>query len=446
MTNPDTAGDRRELVAGDEVELEMGPAAHGGSCVARADGRVVFVRYALPGERALVRITEAKRGSFCRGEAIEILRADGDRVEAPCRHFGPRRPDGSGGCGGCDWMHARPELQRELKAGVIAEQFQRLAGIDVAVAVQPLHSGGSTGTPASDDPTGTPASDDPDGTQWGWRTKVRWAIDQERGGTVGPRRYRSHRSVAITAAEPCLIADPQLSGAATEALVAAPDSTDEIALGVDGRGQLVTPVYLSRGRSRARRHPDAVVQVADGRDFRIAADGFWQAHRHAADTFCRVVREMLAAHGGSDLVGGVAWDLYGGAGLFAPVLAQAVGARGRVVTVEGNRAASRHAQGNLADLRQVRVRCDRVDRFVRQPDEDPDVVLLDPPRSGAGLQVCRGVAARQPGLIIYVACDPAALARDTATLLADGYRLVDVRAFDAFPNTHHLECIAAFRR
>ncbi len=169
-----------DLAVGDVIELEVGQVAHGGHCVARVDGRVVFVRYGLPGELARVRITEVRDGSFCRGDVVAVLTPASGRVDAPCVHFHPA------GCGGCDFQHASGDVQRELKAAVVAEQLHRLAGLDVTVVVNPLPGDG-----------------------FGWRTRVRWALDVD--GRIGPRRYRSHRVEAVGPGAPCLIAAPGLT-------------------------------------------------------------------------------------------------------------------------------------------------------------------------------------------------------------------------------------------
>jgi tRNA/tmRNA/rRNA uracil-C5-methylase (TrmA/RlmC/RlmD family) len=146
------------------------------------------------------------------------------------------------------------------------------------------------------------------------------------------------------------------------------------------------------------------------------------------------------------LAGAAAEDLYGGVGLFAEVLARLVGAEGQVVTVEGDRSASALAGENLAQHGGVRAECRSVLDWLRGPgvDHAPEVVVLDPPRSGAGPVVCRALADRAPRVVVYVACDPAALARDTAALQESGYRLAGLRAFDCFPQTHHVECVASF--
>lgn len=422
--NPDPRAD--DLAPGVEVEVDIGAVAHGGHCVARFDGRVIFVRLALPGERAVVRITEARRGSFCRGEVMRVLVADPRRVEAPCSHFGP------GGCGGCDFQHAAIDLQRELKAAVVAEQFRRLAGIAVQVPVEPLPGDG-----------------------FGWRSRVRWALDPR--GRIGPRGVRSHRVVAINQRQPCLIARPAVNAAVDTVDVPpwvrthpppdsgrrlrrnsrrAPDPLPEVVLAQATEGR-VTACWPSRSAPES----PVITEHAVGRDFAVAADGFWQPHLAAANMLAQVVREALDGVG---LAGRTAWDLYAGVGLFAEVLAGVVGDTGSVVCVESDERAAALAVDNLAGHPGTSVRTGNVQDVL--PDLEPAVaaVVLDPPRSGAGPRVCALLAQRRPDVIVYVACDPAALARDTAALLAGGYRLAGLRAFDTFPQTHHVECVARF--
>jgi tRNA/tmRNA/rRNA uracil-C5-methylase (TrmA/RlmC/RlmD family) len=419
-----------DLRPGDVVELEIGPVAHGGHCVARYQGRVVFVRLALPGESVTVRITEARKGSFCRGDAISVGRADPERVTAPCVHFRP------GGCGGCDFQHASGARQRELKATVVAEQLRRLAGLDIPVTVEELAGGG-----------------------FGWRTRVRWALDPE--GRLGPRAVRSHRVVGVNPAEPCLIAAPVLNElAATLEVpqgVKRPSSSGlpqrrqgRQLQGRAARPELPEVVLTAAGDgSRLAIWPDQpghhelpnVVEHAVGRDFSVAADGFWQVHPAAADTLAGAVAEALV---GVDLLGGSAWDLYGGVGLFTDVLAEVVGSTGSVISVEGDRTASSLAAVNMADLPQVSVVLGAVEDAIDELPASVDAVVLDPPRAGAGPVLCGQIAARGPAVIVYVACDPAALGRDTAALMAAGYRLDTIRSFDCFPQTHHIECVARF--
>ncbi len=169
----------------------------------------------------------------------------------------------------------------------------------------------------------------------------------------------------------------------------------------------------------------------------VAADGFWQPHVNAPRTLVECVLEMLEPRPGESVL-----DLYAGVGLFAAFLAHLVGPDGSVVAVEGDRAASRHSQANLASYPWARSVPGRVDRVLHRGVGTADLVVLDPPRVGAKRQVVRAIAALEPRAVAYVACDPAALARDIGYFAEQGYALADLRAFDLFPMTHHIECVA----
>ncbi|MEU4247700.1 class I SAM-dependent RNA methyltransferase [Amycolatopsis sp. NPDC026612] len=384
------------------LEVEVGAVAHGGHCVARAEGRVVFVRHALPGEQVRVEITEDNGGSFCRGDAVEVLTPSPHRVPPPCPLAVP------GGCGGCDWQHASPDHQRELKAAVVAEQLQRLAGIERDVVVEAL-----------------------DGGPLDWRSRVRLVAGHD--GRAGLRAHHSHRVVAL---EDCPIAVP---GELDDVLARRwrPGSELEVTQDADG-GVHVRELSTVRGKVRARQLSGGIaVQHAAGRDWRLDAHGFWQVHPAAASTLAAVVAEWAEAP-----VGGSAWDLYAGVGLFASVLASQVGTSGRVLAVESGRRAVADGESNLADLPQVSWQAGRVEHVLASAATPVDVVVLDPPRKGAGKAVVESIVAGAPDRIVYVACDPAALARDVATFASHGYSLTDLRAFDAFPMTHHVECVA----
>jgi tRNA/tmRNA/rRNA uracil-C5-methylase (TrmA/RlmC/RlmD family) len=186
-----------------------------------------------------------------------------------------------------------------------------------------------------------------------------------------------------------------------------------------------------------------ITERAIGRDFSVAADGFWQPHVHAAQVLAAAVAQALDELALTGLTG---WDLYGGVGLFAEVLCRAVGPSGTVISVESDSRASELAAENLAGHPQAAVRAGKVEHVLAELDSTVDVVVLDPPRTGAGPALCAAIAKRQPMVIVYVACDPAALGRDTAALAEAGYRLDTLRAFDAFPQTQHIECVARFVR
>jgi tRNA/tmRNA/rRNA uracil-C5-methylase (TrmA/RlmC/RlmD family) len=392
----------KENWTGRTLELEVGSVAHGGHCVSRVDGRVVFVRHALPGEQVLAEVTEDNGGSFCRADAVRVLRPVPERVEPPCPLAAP------GQCGGCDWQHATPEFQRELKGRVVAEQLQRMAGIDRVVEVEALPGG-----------------------PLGWRSRVRLVADGD--GRAGLRVHHSHRVIPL---DDCPIAAP---GALDEVLARKwrPGSEMEVTLDEDKHTH-VRELSTVRGKVRARQlSGGSAVQHAAGRDWRLDAHGFWQVHPAAADTLAGLVADWAEAPRG-----GRAWDLYAGVGLFASVLAEQVGPAGHVLAIESGRRAVRDGETNLTDLPQVHWRNGRVEHALTDAAKPVDVVVLDPPRKGAGKAVVESIVEGAPDRIVYVACDPAALARDLATFAHHGYGLADLRAFDAFPMTHHVECVA----
>ncbi|TQS41305.1 methyltransferase [Cryptosporangium phraense] len=202
-----------------------------------------------------------------------------------------------------------------------------------------------------------------------------------------------------------------------------------------------TVAVVKAGADSVRGHR-RVREVAAGRRWLVRADGFWQVHPAAPDALVTAVTEALAPQPGESVL-----DLYAGAGLFAGVLASAVGEYGRVVAVESDRGACDDARRNLRDTPWASVVVGRVDSALSSGLPEPvDLVVLDPPRSGAGAAVVRAVASRSPRAIAYVACDPAAFARDVATFAEVGYALQRVRAFDAFPMTHHVECVGTLIR
>lgn len=402
--------------AGRELLLEVERVAHGGHCVARHEGRVVFVRHTLPGERVRAVVTgQGGGGRYLRADAVEVLRAAPGRVPRPCPYAGPGR------CGGCDWQHADLATQRRLKADVVREQLQRLAGLDLDVVVEPVPG-------------------DREGLRW--RTRVEFAVDGE--GRAGLRQHRSHDVVPL---DDCLIATEEVVGTG----VLDRDWAGERAVDViaPSAGEPVVVPVPSGERTAPAVRERVVVPRPDGdpwqRELEVAARGFWQVHPGAAATFVAAVLDGLEPVRGERAV-----DLYSGVGVFATALSDALGRDGAVLAVEGDRVAVRHARRNVAGLpgAPVEVRQGRVDRVLRplvRQGITADLVVLDPPRTGAGRDVVRDVAALDPRRIAYVACDPAALARDVAAAREVGLELVGLRVLDAFPMTHHVECLALLR-
>jgi len=427
------------LAVGDEVEVDVTAIAHGGHCIARHEGQVLFVRHTIPGERVLARVTETGAGErFVRADAVAVLAASPDRVPPPCPFAGP------GLCGGCDFQHVDLARQRALKTDVVREQLHRLAHLDHDVEVEPVPG-------------------DADGLDW--RTRVEFAVDAQ--GRAGLRRHRSHEVVAV---DHCRIAAPGVDRLRiTERLWPGVEAVDAVAPSVGEPLAIALPLDQGAEVPVVHERVDATWSGPDG-DWQLitgelaaSARGFWQVHPGAARTFVEAV--MTAA---DVRVGERALDLYAGVGLFAVALAHAVGTSGQVVAIESDAGAAGHARDNLADQPNAAVLTARVDDAFgvarpsrrgtakqrgsrpRKPSRSTlvptaaDVVVLDPPRTGAGRGVCTEIAALRPRVVVYVACDPAALARDTAYLADLGYRPAGLRAFDAFPMTHHVECVASF--
>ncbi len=420
------------VALGTQWEVEVGRVAHGGHCVARHEGRVIFVRHALPGERVIVEITGVgPQGRFLRADAVSVLVASSDRVEPPCPYAHP------GGCGGCDWQHASLSAQRRLKSDVVVEQLRRLGGLtDVDIA--DLAVDGQDGVAVRAVPGDT------DGLLW--RTRVRYAVDE--AGRVGFRRQGSHD---VQPVETCRIAHPAITGtdvtrrhwpgvetvgvvvSAGGDRVVLPQPTPALADALAGLPDDVA-VPGRRGRGWVR-------EVAAGREWRVAGDGFWQVHPGAADALVAAVLDLLRPRPGEH-----ALDLYAGVGLFGGALADRLGPGGRVDAVEADARAVTDARRSLHGMATVHLHHDRVDRWLRSSaPRRCDLVVLDPPRAGAGPAVLRRIARLGPRALAYVACDPASLGRDVGFLRSIGWRLAGLRALDIFPMTAHVECVALLR-
>jgi len=403
-------------LAGALIELDIGPPAHGGSCVARYEGRVVFVRHSLPGERVRAIVTEDRGGAFCRADAVEILTPSDDRVDAPCRYAGPGR------CGGCDWQHASGAAQRTLKADVVIEQFARIAGLDVRnllAGVEELPGG-----------------------LLGWRTRVTYAV-----GPDGRPGLHRHRSTDLEDIDRCLIGAPGVGDAAALGDHWPGLTGVEVDRGADGATTLLGH-RPGRGRqARGRRPPDRVSVLSGpaklrrelrGRAFEVTAGGFWQVHPAAAEALVGALLAAVRPAAGERVL-----ELYAGAGAFTAVLAAAVGSTGAVIGLEAAAAAVADAEVNLADQPWASVNQARVTAgSIAAALAEPDVVVLDPPRAGAGRDVIHAILELRPRTVGYVSCDPATLARDVAAAAEAGWRLSTLRAFDAFPMTQHVECVA----
>ena len=395
------------LQVGQRLTVDIEKIAHGGHFIARHESEngkkaVIFVRHAIPGEKAEIEITSTS-SNFIRADVVEVISPSPDRVQAPCEY------SHRDGCGGCDFQHISIARQRMLKSEVIKEQFERIAKMDVSVEVEevgePLH----------------------------WRTRVTATTDNN--GALGFYSSRSHRVIPV---KECLITVPEIGIAAMSAQKLSPDVRIEIAYSSEGERMVAEAPKSGDGRFRQNTGPALLHERVGDELLQVSQRSFWQGHKGAPQVLTEVVRDFAQIQEGEAVL-----DLYGGVGLFTSACLKDVGTTGSIHLVEGSKDATTDAKNNFASHTNVEISMGDVVKIITRINR-ADVVILDPPREGAGKDVVQEIARISPRSIVYVACDPAALARDTVYLHENGFQLEKIRAFDLFPMTHHIESIALF--
>jgi 23S rRNA (uracil1939-C5)-methyltransferase len=433
------------------VLVQIEKPIYGGAFLARDEGKAIFVPLALPGEQARVRVVEEKRG-YATAEIEELRVSSPERIAPACPHFGS--------CGGCQYQHAGYETQLQIKHAVLRETLER-AGIHVPGDVSVLA-----------------------GPPWGYRNRIRLAFDAQ--GNPG---YRGRRSHAVIPVRECPIAAPLLYRAAVSAgevlksflpalrvtelalfcnadetallltvFAASPEKIrfDEFALALRIRipqlagAELVFETAHQPPRTLAHWGDRSIQYRAAGAEYRVDHGAFFQVNRWLVDA---LIEQVTSGHGGA-----LAWDLFAGVGLFARRLGKSFK---RVVAVESSPAAIGALEANLAGTTGVAVRASTVDFLRRKrtgaepylhPGDDdrspeaPDLVVVDPPRTGLGAEITTLLAEIGPPAMVYVSCDPATLARDLRALLAAGYEMESIALVDLFPQTFHLETVVRLHR
>lgn len=398
-----TSTNATRLVVGDVLDVRIEKVAHGGHFIARHGGAVIFVRHAIPGESVRITITSAG-SSFNRGDVIEVLEASPDRVIAPCS-FAHRN-----GCGGCDFQHINLTRQRQLKEDVVVEQFARIASMDVAVQVEevaePLH----------------------------WRTRLIATTNHD--GSLGFFASRSHTVIPV---DDCLIAVATMNMPELARRRWKPDIRVEVSASSNNERTIALSHKSGEGKARLTEGNQIVREEIKDKTLEVSQNSFWQSHINAPSVLTEVVLGYAQLVEGEHVL-----DLYGGVGLFTSVMVDCIGASGSIDLIEGSKSATADAMRNFANNSNVKILLGDVAKLLPHIS-NADVIVLDPPREGAGKIVVAEIARLQPRAIVYVSCDPASLARDTAYLKVQGYLLSTLRAFDLFPMTHHVECVALYR-
>lgn len=392
------------FTVGSTHEVDILRIAHGGHCVGRIGDVVVFVRHTLPKEKVIVEITQVgKQGKFLFADAIEVLVPSPHRIKPACEY--------AGRCGGCDFQHIAFSHQQVLKTEVLKEQLIRLGKIPadskllLDLKVKPLPK---------------------DQTGLHYRTRVEYVTDSR--GRIGFRKHGSNEVVTISN---CKVAATEITGDGFSNVPWAPNSEARIVL--SSEGEVVRLSEADQGDYR-------ITETIDGFEYHVNAKSFWQAHHFAPQTFVKTVLDMMQIKAGQHVC-----DLYSGSGLFTLPLARAVGAGGRIESVESDLKAVGSLRRNTRTLSNVNLYAMGVEKWLATSKiKKVDAILLDPPRAGAGTQILKQLVKLRPSKILYVACDPASLARDVATLAENGYELTQIQAWDAFGQTQHLESFGLF--
>lgn len=459
-----------------QVTMRIERYADQGRCVGHLDGRVVFVRFALPGELVVVRMDEPMRAKahFFTGEVVEVLEPSADRVEPQWKLAGPLAQ--GGGVGGADLIHVSLPGQIRWKASVIANQFQRLAHMDVSAS----------------DITVERMPGDEELNGFNWRTRMELVADDE--GRLSMRKRESHDRIAIDtmplASRAVLAVADSLDlwnrtfSPNSQIRLAVPEPrVDGLEFGVygdkaallDAIGEnyaLIVNDELIAGSALLRERVRVAVDGDSSRmrtfDYDVDARGFWQIHRAAPEHLVNYVLGLVRSALGGRTKNTVLWDLYSGSGLFTIPLATLANVGGdvdgsaepaRVLSIEGAPIAVKNArrnigraglskdvvaalQGDVAQTLESQIfKASKSSKIVRR-FAHPDVVVLDPPRAGAKAQVCKQIAKSGVRSVVYIACDPTSLARDVGTFSELGYSVQSLRAFDLYPETHHTESVA----
>ena len=419
------------------IELTLDAIAHGGEAIGRHAGKVIFVPYAIPGERVAVEILEEKE-RWARGRLVRVLQSSPDRVEPPCPYFGQDQ------CGGCQWQHIAYERQAELKQEIVVDQLRRLGRLAQPPVADILAMADSN-----------PADDQPAYLAYGYLNQLDLVVDRE--GRISLRRANGRDLIAV---EYCLLANDRLDQLQASLDVAWPELE-----GIKVRASEETGDALVLFQSSAEDQPELEIDLpaavavrtvhgvqpligdpflyeeVNGCRYRVSATSYFPANTAGA----AALADTVLAYAGVE-PGDVVLDAYCGVGLYSIPLADA---GGHVTGLESSPAACEDFAVNAGERENVELHEGTVEEILPvlvAAGQRVDVVILDPPRAGAGPEVLRNLAALGPRRIVYLASDPASLARDGVHLAASGYRLVEAQPVDLFPQTCRVETVALWKK
>jgi len=401
--------DNQRYLPGDSVEVLVERILPGGMGLAHAGGRTMLVALSAPGDHLRVKIERVK-GHVAFASVTEILKPSTARVTPPCPYFGR--------CGGCDFQQLSYEAQLVAKVAIIKDCLQRIGGLQDIPDLQI-----------------TPAPN-----EWHYRARAQWQYDAARK-RLG---YFASGSRRVCDVAECAVLAPELQDQLSQLRLkmsagALPERARDFRAVVGDQGISLSPdIRPGAGDGQAA----DVYRSIHGETYRLNAESFFQTN---ADLLPQLIDFALG-----DTDGISALELYCGVGLFTLPLARRFK---QVVGVEGDKAATKWASDNLvhAGLSNAMIVNEDVGHWLAWNEYNArltglDFLLLDPPRTGAESRVIAGILQLQPKRICYVSCDPATLARDLKKLIAGGYSLDSIVAFDMFPQTHHVETVVHLRK
>lgn len=428
-------------------DLTLTAFAYGGDALGRipedaGQDRVVFVPFAIPGERVRIRVVEERRG-FTRGELVEVLEPAPERITPRCRHFGL--------CGGCHYQHMSYELQLKAKTDILRDQLRRIGRVDDA----PVHD--------------AIASPDP----WNYRNHIQFHLTGDgrlsyiaAGIPLPPQSASRNRQSAIFDPQSsllpiteCHLPEPSINNLWPQ-LEFEPSidlgrvsirqgTNDELILVLESDAPDLPELEVDAGISVVHTYEEHCVVLAGtdhltmnvrGRDFRVSALSFFQVNRAVA---ALMVDHILSNLAPADPSSHAILDVYCGVGLFSAFLAPRCK---RLIGIESSAPACEDFAFNLDEFDNVELYEDSAGNVLPALDIQPNIVLVDPPRAGLEPAARDAILRLQPQTIIYVSCDPSTLARDARGLIDGGYDLRTVTPFDLFPQTYHIESISWFHR
>ena len=383
---------------GDRVTLLLTSWGRLGEAMAEFDGRNVFVAGGIPGERVVAEVVKVHR-KYVSAKVVEVLEASPDRVEPPCPYYGV--------CTGCQWQHLSYDAQLKTKREKVTDALRRVGGLE--------------------DPPVSEVIPSPD--QYGYRNHARFTINRE--GALGFVNRETRQFLRI---EKCLLMHDGVN-TLLEGLQDRCGETTQLSIraGKYSGDYLIQP-YLVHPDIKVPTGQKRYTESVDGRNFDVSSPSFFQVNVDQAAAAANLVRDRLHLTPDDVLL-----DAYTGVGTFAILLAPSVK---QVIAVEESSAAVADAKQNAGELQNLDFILGRTEDVLRNLPVKPDVVVLDPPRSGCQPRALESLIELAPSRVAYISCDAETLGRDLKILCQGGYRLDEVAPLDMFPQTHHVECVA----